>query len=70
MMTTALGAGGLAAVVTMECDWAVTEDRQARRAPRALIDESITPVRDANHVWLIFNLVIFSTAFPRARSPR
>ena len=34
--------------------------------PRALIDESITPVREANHVWLIFDLVIFWTAFPRA----
>jgi cytochrome d ubiquinol oxidase subunit II len=36
------------------------------RAPRALIDESITPVWEANHVWLIFNLVIFWTAFPVA----
>ena len=34
--------------------------------PRALIDESITPVWEANHVWLIFDLVIFWTAFPRA----
>ena len=33
-------------------------------APRALIDESITPVWEANHVWLIFDLVIFWTAFP------
>jgi cytochrome d ubiquinol oxidase subunit II len=36
------------------------------RAPRALIDESITPVWEANHVWLIFSLVIFWTAFPQA----
>jgi cytochrome d ubiquinol oxidase subunit II len=36
------------------------------RAPRALIDESITPVWEANHVWLVFDLVIFWTAFPRA----
>jgi cytochrome d ubiquinol oxidase subunit II len=35
-------------------------------APRRLIDESITPVWEANHVWLIFDLVIFWTAFPRA----
>jgi cytochrome d ubiquinol oxidase subunit II len=34
--------------------------------PRTLIDESITPVWEANHVWLIFGLVIFWTAFPRA----
>jgi cytochrome d ubiquinol oxidase subunit II len=36
------------------------------RAPRGLIDESITPVWEANHVWLVFDLVIFWTAFPRA----
>jgi cytochrome d ubiquinol oxidase subunit II len=36
------------------------------RAPRALIDESITPVWEGNHVWLIFDLVIFWTAFPLA----
>jgi cytochrome d ubiquinol oxidase subunit II len=36
------------------------------RAPRTLIDESITPVWEANHVWLVFDLVIFWTAFPYA----
>jgi cytochrome d ubiquinol oxidase subunit II len=36
------------------------------RPPRALIEESITPVWEANHVWLIFDLVIFWTAFPTA----
>ena len=35
-------------------------------APRRLIDESITPVWEANHVWLVFALVIFWTAFPVA----
>ena len=40
-------------------------DRRGR-APRRLIDESITPVWEANHVWLVFDLVIFWTAFPRA----
>ncbi len=35
-------------------------------APRALIDESITPVWEANHMWIIFSLVIFWTVFPRA----
>ena len=39
---------------------------QRGQAPRALIDESITPVWEANHVWLIFALVIFWTAFPDA----
>src|SRR6201989_2599393 len=36
------------------------------REPRALIEESITPVWEANHVWLVFDLVIFWTAFPHA----
>jgi cytochrome bd ubiquinol oxidase subunit II len=39
---------------------------QRGRVPRGLIDESITPVWEANHVWLIFALVIFWTAFPVA----
>jgi cytochrome d ubiquinol oxidase subunit II len=33
-------------------------------APRELIDESITPVWEANHVWLIFILVLTWTSFP------
>lgn len=32
----------------------------------ALIDESIGPVWETNHVWLIFLLVVFFTAFPPA----
>ena len=36
------------------------------RAPRRLIEDTITPVWEANHVWLIFALVIFWTAFPTA----
>jgi cytochrome d ubiquinol oxidase subunit II len=47
--------------------WDLLAGGDARgRAPRRLIDESITPVWEANHVWLIFCLVIFWTAFPRA----
>jgi cytochrome d ubiquinol oxidase subunit II len=34
--------------------------------PRALIQRSLTPVWEANHVWLIFILVVFWTAFPEA----
>src|SRR3954453_19325410 len=34
--------------------------------PRALIDHSIGPVWEANHVWLIFCLVVFWTAFSEA----
>src|ERR1700689_3391557 len=47
--------------------WDLLAGTTARgRAPRGLIDESITPVWEANHVWLVFDLVIFWTAFPRA----
>jgi len=35
-------------------------------APRELIDESITPVWEANHVWLVFILVLTWTSFPSA----
>ena len=34
--------------------------------PRALIDRVLTPVWEANHVWLIFMLVVAWTAFPDA----
>jgi cytochrome bd ubiquinol oxidase subunit II len=34
--------------------------------PRALVDHSIGPVWEANHVWLIFSLVILWTAFSEA----
>jgi cytochrome bd ubiquinol oxidase subunit II len=36
------------------------------KAPRELIDEAITPVWEANHVWLVFILVLMWTAFPPA----
>jgi cytochrome bd ubiquinol oxidase subunit II len=39
------------------------------RAPRGLIEESIGPVWEANHVWLIFVLVTLWTAFPTAFAP-
>jgi cytochrome d ubiquinol oxidase subunit II len=39
-------------------------ERGAR--PRALIDRAITPVWEANHVWLIFILVVLWTGFPTA----
>src|SRR5205807_4698936 len=38
------------------------------RPPRALVDQSIGPVWEANHVWLIFCLVVLWTAFPTAFS--
>jgi cytochrome bd ubiquinol oxidase subunit II len=47
--------------------WDLLAGGDERGAPaRQLIDESITPVWEANHVWLVFDLVIFWTAFPHA----
>jgi cytochrome bd-type quinol oxidase subunit 2 len=34
--------------------------------PRAIVDHSIGPVWEANHVWLIFVLVVLWTSFPEA----
>ena len=39
-----------------------------RSGPRPQIDRSIGPVWEANHVWLIFVLVVLWTAFPPAFS--
>jgi cytochrome d ubiquinol oxidase subunit II len=39
---------------------------EAGRRPRALVDHSIGPVWEANHVWLIFTLVVLWTAFSEA----
>jgi cytochrome d ubiquinol oxidase subunit II len=47
----------------------VAGDARRGRAPRALIEQSIAPVWEANHVWLIFVLVILWTAFPSAFAP-
>jgi cytochrome d ubiquinol oxidase subunit II len=37
---------------------------EAGRRPRALVEHSIGPVWEANHVWLIFVLVMMWTGFP------
>jgi cytochrome d ubiquinol oxidase subunit II len=45
--------------------WDLTAGGAARgRRPRALIDAALGPVWEANHVWLIFCLVVLWTAFP------
>ena len=41
-------------------------DAERGERPRALIDASIGPVWEANHTWLIFDLVILWSAFPLA----
>jgi cytochrome d ubiquinol oxidase subunit II len=44
----------------------IAGDAAKGRRPRALIERSLTPVWEANHVWLIFILVVLWTAFPEA----
>jgi cytochrome d ubiquinol oxidase subunit II len=44
----------------------VAGDAERGERPRARIQRSITPVWEANHVWLIFILVVLWTAFPEA----
>jgi len=45
--------------------WDLTAGGAARGSrPRALIERSLGPVWEANHVWLIFCLVVLWTAFP------
>jgi cytochrome d ubiquinol oxidase subunit II len=47
--------------------WDLMAGRTPRGADaRALITEAIGPVWEANHTWLIFDLVILQTAFPPA----
>jgi cytochrome d ubiquinol oxidase subunit II len=50
--------------------WDLFAGDAARGAPtRELIEESIGPVWEANHVWLIFVLVTLWTGFPSAFAP-
>jgi cytochrome bd ubiquinol oxidase subunit II len=44
----------------------IAGDAEKGSRPRALIQRSLTPVWEANHVWLIFILVVLWTAFPEA----
>ncbi|MEA2610065.1 MAG: cytochrome bd ubiquinol oxidase subunit, partial [Chloroflexota bacterium] len=44
----------------------VAGDAHRGAAPRALVADAIGPVWEANHTWLIFDLVILWTAFPAA----
>jgi cytochrome bd ubiquinol oxidase subunit II len=44
----------------------VADDAKHGERPRARIQRSLTPVWEANHVWLIFILVVLWTAFPEA----
>jgi cytochrome bd ubiquinol oxidase subunit II len=44
----------------------IAGDAEKGERPRALIQRSLTPVWEANHVWLIFILVVLWTAFAEA----
>jgi len=47
--------------------WDLTAGGAVRgREPRHLVDQSLAPVWEANHVWLIFCLVMLWTGFPGA----
>jgi cytochrome d ubiquinol oxidase subunit II len=46
----------------------IAGDAEQGERPRALIQRSLTPVWEANHVWLIFVIVVLWTAFPTAFS--
>jgi cytochrome bd ubiquinol oxidase subunit II len=46
----------------------IAGDAERGERPRELIQRSLTPVWEANHVWLIFVLVVLWTAFPSAFS--
>ncbi|HEY7071250.1 MAG TPA: cytochrome d ubiquinol oxidase subunit II [Acidimicrobiales bacterium] len=47
--------------------WDLTAGGTERGArPREIIDHSIAPVWEANHVWLIFTFVVLWTCFPEA----
>lgn len=46
----------------------IAGDAEKGERPRELIQRSLTPVWEANHVWLIFILVILWSAFPPAVS--
>ncbi len=46
----------------------IAGDAEKGERPRDLIQRSLTPVWEANHVWLIFVLVVLWTAFPPAFS--
>jgi cytochrome bd ubiquinol oxidase subunit II len=47
--------------------WDLVAGGAARGArPRAVIDHSVGPVWEANHVWLVFSLVVLWTGFPEA----
>ena len=67
----AMGAALVAYVVTGGADfgggiWDLLASGPRRREQREAIEHSIAPIWEANHVWLVFVVVLLFTAFPRA----
>lgn len=68
-----LGVGLVAYVLTAGADfgggfWDLVARGPRRDQQRAAIEHAIAPIWEANHVWLIFMVVVLFTAFPRAFS--
>lgn len=76
-MTATLTAAALLAVLTLYATfggadfgaglWHLLAGASSRKdEARALIRETVTPVWESNHVWLVFAIVVFFTGFPPA----
>jgi cytochrome bd ubiquinol oxidase subunit II len=68
-----IGAGLVAYVLTAGADfgggaWDLLARGPRKQAQRAAIEHAIAPIWEANHVWLIFVIVVLFTAFPIAFS--
>ena len=66
-----MGAGLIAYVLTAGADfgggvWDLLARGPRAEAQRAAVTQAIAPIWEANHVWLIFVIVVMFTAFPRA----
>ncbi len=66
-----MGAGLVAYALTGGADfgagvWDLLARGPRRDAQRAAIERAIAPIWEANHVWLIFVIVVMFTAYPRA----
>ena len=66
-----MGAGVIAYVLTGGADfggglWHLLASGERRTAQRRAIERALAPIWEANHVWLIFVVVLLFTVFPRA----
>src|SRR5687768_1974630 len=46
--------------------WSLLATGQRRKEQREAVEHAIAPIWEANHVWLIFVVVLMFAAFPRA----